>query len=212
MKKFILPIILGLLLLFIWTNSCKSPSSVDQPLNPFTSKSNSTSSSGALTSASTGFLQVILKDNPIADAQNVFVTINKISVHKACEEPNDCDFIIVYMPAVPEKIDLLLLKNTPTKLFTATLEAGKYNQIRMSVVSGEVVFPSSSLGGNGIPYPLEVPSDEIKVPVQFDITTAGTTNITLDFDAEKSVHIVKKGTNDSYLLRPVIHVEGITTN
>jgi hypothetical protein len=210
MRKKSLSIILIFFMLLVWTGSCKSPSSADQPVPTPLAKSNSQlSSSGSTTKASVGFLKLILKDRPIAEAQNVFVTINQVSVHKECEEPNDCDFVVVYDDPVGLKLDLLALKNTPATLVSATLEVGKYNQIRMSVGSGEIVFPSNPPGGEGIPYSLEVPSDEIKVPVHFEITAAGTTDIILDFDAEKSIHIVQKGKSDTYLLRPVIHVQGI---
>jgi hypothetical protein len=210
MRKTVLLIILAFFMLLVWTGSCKSPSSADQPGPAPLAKSNSQlSSSGSTTQASVGFLKLTLKDRPIAEAQNVFVTINQVSVHKECEDPNDRDFIVIYDNPAGLKVDLLALKNTPATLVSATLEAGKYNQIRMSVVSGEIVFPSNPPGGEGIPYALEVPSDEIKVPVHFDIEAAGTTDIILDFDAEKSIHIVPKGKSDTYLLRPVIHVEGI---
>jgi hypothetical protein len=210
MRKTGVLVILALFTLLVWAGSCKSPSSADQPSPTPLVKSNSqSSSSGSTTKASVGFLKLTLKDRPIAEAQNVFVTISQVSVHKECEDPNDCDFIVVYDNPAGLKVDLLALKNTPATLVSATLEAGKYNQIRMSVVSGEIVFPSNPPGGEGIPYTLEVPSDEIKVPVHFEITAAGTTDIILDFDAEKSIHIVQKGKSDTYLLRPVIHVEGI---
>ncbi len=36
------------------------------------------------------------------------------------------------------------------------------------------------------------------------------TEITLDLDAEKSIHVVKKGKKDEYQLRPVVNVVQVT--
>jgi hypothetical protein len=142
----------------------------------------------------------MLKDAPIENAKNIWITVSEIRVHMASPD----NFIVV--SNTEQKFDLLLLKNTPTAIAQATLEAGHYNQIRMPVVSGTIVFTEND---KDVSYPLEVPSDEIKIPVQFEIKTAGNTQIILDFDAAKSIHVVKKGKSDTYLLRPVIHVEGI---
>lgn len=54
-------------------------------------------------------------------------------------------------------------------------------------------------------YPLSVPSDEIKIHLQFDVLAAGLTQILLDFDAEQSLHVIQKGKKSDYLLRPVIN-------
>lgn len=216
MRKMSLLVILAVFLLLVWTNSCQSPSSPGRPgaspVSQSNSNSNSNSGSGSGSAgASTGFLQVILKDAPIKEAKEIWVKINKIRVHQACETDDSC-FVVVWEDATGLDLNLLKLKTDPIT-FTTALTAGKYNQIRMSVLSGQIVFgPPGAPVPTDLKYPLDVPSDEIKIPVQFEITTEGTTSITLDFDAEKSIHIVPKGKKDSYILRPVIHVEGITIN
>jgi hypothetical protein len=55
-----------------------------------------------------------------------------------------------------------------------------------------------------------VPSSEVKIPVMFIITDGNTTQITLDFEAEKSIHVVSAGGSEQYILRPVIRVERIS--
>ena len=40
------------------------------------------------------------------------------------------------------------------------------------------------------------------------VPQGGTALITLDFNLEESLHIVKKGKQDSYMLRPVVNVVG----
>jgi hypothetical protein len=114
------------------------------------------------------------------------------------------NFIII--SNTEQTFDLLYLKANPTAIAQASLEAGHYNQIRMPVVLGKIIFLED---GKDVEYPLEVPSDEIKIPVQFEIKAGGTTQIILDFDAEKSIHVTKKGKKDSYNLRPVVNVDKV---
>lgn len=187
--------------LFIWTNSCQSPSSVENPAPAATADDSSSS-----TQTSIGFLRLILKDGPIDNAEKVLVTIDKIRVHQSGKtEAQDSSFVTVWESAGGTEFDLLLLKTTPIVFTTAPLLAGNYNQIRMSVVSGNIV-----LKGDPKPYPLDVPSDEIKINYHFEVLAGGTAQITLDFDAEQSIHIVKQGKKDSYKLRPVVKVEDFT--
>lgn len=206
MKKTFIYVSLALLLVLAWTNSCKSPASSDQSSAVATSQesssNNSNSNSGSGTTAGMGFLQVIIQDAPVTNVDQVWVTIDKIRVHQACETEDTC-FITVL--ETPMYVDLLLMKDTPLVLDPVPLPAGKYNQIRMSVGSPcNLVFE----GEDTTPYPLEVPSDEIKIHYQFEVPEGGTAQITLDFDAEESLHIVKKGNKDVYLLRPVVNVVG----
>jgi len=128
--------------------------------------------------------------------------MDKIRVHQACETEDMC-FIDVWANASGQWFDLLLMKNNPLVLST-TLPAGKYNQIRMSVVSGKIVLKNDTVPD----HPLDVPSDEIKIHYQFEVPAGGTAKITLDFNVEESLHIVKKGNKDAYLLRPVVNVVG----
>ena len=111
-----------------------------------------------------------------------------------------------------QDFDLLELKNNPVPIATATLEAGHYNQIRMDVVDGSIVFlEDDGLGDfDEVPYDLKIPSNEIKIPVQFYIEASGEAEIILDFDAEKSIKVTQQGKKDSYKLRPVIKVVGVS--
>jgi hypothetical protein len=111
-----------------------------------------------------------------------------------------------------KKFDLLLLKNNPGILNVTQLEVGHYNQIRMDVVSGSIVFhEDDGQGGFNIAtYDLKISSNEIKIPVQFYIEENDTTKIILDFDAEKSIKVIQQGKKESYKLRPVIKVVGMS--
>jgi len=218
MKKTSVFIVLVCLIFLTWTMSCKSPSSTGNPASSSqvaddsqtgsggNNNNNDNNSSGSDNDAdiSIGFLRVILKDAPVEDAKNVFVTISDIRVHEACDEGEDC---FTTISDVPMTIDLLALQTTPLALPTSALPAGTYNQIRMAVTSGEIVFgPPGAPNPSDVRYPLNVPSDEIKSHLHFVLDKGETITITVDFDARKSIHIIKKGKKDSYQLRPVVNV------
>jgi len=85
------------------------------------------------------------------------------------------------------------------------LEANKYTQLRLFLMGGEndawVVLKDS-----GLAEPLKIPSvyqTGIKLNRPFEIVEGMITELTIDFDAEKSV--IKTG-NGKYKMKPVIHV------
>jgi len=205
------------LIFLAWTMSCKSPSSSGNPASSSQvaddsqtgsggNNNNDNNSSGTDNDADTtmGFLRVLLKDTPVENAKNIIVTISDIRVHEACDDGEDC---FTTISDVPLTIDLLALQTIPLALPTATLPAGTYNQIRMAVTSGEIVFgPPGAPDPSDLHYPLDVPSDEIKSHLHFVLEAGETVTITVDFDAKNSIHVIKKGKKDSYQLRPVVNV------
>jgi len=202
--------VLGLAFL-AWTMSCQSPSSTGKPTssklvdnNQSNSNTNENTSDKG-TGTAMGFLRLTLQDAPVDDAKNVWVKISNIRVHRACDDAEDC-FTTVWENPTGQDIDLLVLKTMPLT-FTTALPAGTYNQIRMAVISGEIVFgPPGPPDPSDLRYPLTVPSDEIKTHLHFEVTEGGMTQITLDLDAKNSIHIIKKGKKDAYQLRPVVNV------
>lgn len=184
---------LTLLLVFLFViflvQCSKTPTTPEEPFAQTTSNkvSNSTNQ---------GFLQLVLKDKPVDDALNIFVTINQIRVHQA----SPSNFIV--LSEEEKEFDLLALKNNPQPILETEMEPGLYNQIRMAVVSGRIVFEDEE-------YELEVPSNEIKIPVVFEVKEKGTVQIILDFNAEKSIKVAKAGKSEKYILRPVIKVESV---
>jgi hypothetical protein len=205
------------LVLFFAIN-CKSPAT-SEAASPFVAaESNSTSDTGSTTGSggggdssgdtttTVGSLKIMLKDKPVEDAEHVCVTISNIVVHMA--DPDE----FIEISNGEKTFDLLLLKNNPGILNVTQLEVGHYNQIRMDVVSGSIVFhEDDGQGGFNIAtYDLKISSNEIKIPVQFYIEENDTTKIILDFDAEKSIKVTQQGKKDSYKLRPVIKVVGVS--
>ena len=154
--------------------------------------------SGCVSPDGTGNFQIYLKDQPIDidDAEQILVTISEISVQK-----EDEGFITLW--SGEETYDLLKLRNQEEKIIDITLEAGTYTQIRLVVTAGQIVISSES-------NEMVVPSSEVKIPLVFNITEDGATEILLDFEAERSIHVVNAGQSEQYILSPVIRVENIS--
>jgi hypothetical protein len=214
MKK--ISIILTIFLLLAFVHFCsKSPTSTEtpelsseqsttsNPNQPSDSDEDTDTERDTDTGTATGIFQIILTDNPLEDAKHVYVTIDQIRVHMASEEG---------WKVVSERLrefDLLRLKRNPQLIVEKELNVGHYNQIRLSVISGRVVIDE---GGVDAEYALKISSGEIKIPIQMWIEEDGKTQVTLDFDAEKSVKFHKKGKKNEFTLRPVIKVLKVTTS
>lgn len=142
-----------------------------------------------------GRLAMYLTDLPV-DAEKVLVTINAIEVHKTGGAPFN-------VFSGEREYDLLELQTDPVLLFDTSLEEGKYTQITMHVTAGQIQI-------KGVLYPLIIPSSEVKINCTFTVADGGTTQVTLDFDAEKSLQVSGNAKNSKYNLRPVILVKSIT--
>jgi len=95
--------------------------------------------------------------------------------------------------------DLMTLQNGVTRqIATERVPAGRYTQIRLKIGTG------SNVVVDGVTHPLTVPSGAqsgLKLNGVFDVPTNGVLDLTIDFDAARS--IVTTG-NGSYLLKPVL--------
>lgn len=141
-----------------------------------------------------GHLKLYLTDSP-AQYDEVNIEIVRVEVHSSGSDSLGGWEIINGDTAI---YDLLELRNgASVVLGDQMLPAGKYTQIRLFV--GE----NSNIIVDGITYDLEIPSDAVKLNHNFDIEAGVLYELTLDFDAEKSV--VQEG-NGQYRLQPVIRV------
>ena len=87
-----------------------------------------------------------------------------------------------------DQFDLLKIRGLEEVLAVGELEAGKYTQIRISVLSVEVTF------GEAEEYQeAEVTGGDLKFVRPFDVIEDETTILLLDFDAEKSVNTTGQG-------------------
>ena len=147
------------------------------------------------------------------------ITIYKIQVHLAGDGEEDEGEWIEWILTVPAEYNLIELKDKSILLSEEELALGKYTQIRIFItesyisvekegetesedikaieVLNEVDFETFDVG---IP---SVYQTGIKLIHPFEIIEGETTELTIDFNAEKS--IIKTG-NGSYKLKPVIKI------
>ena len=153
---------------------------------------------GCTSSDGTGNFKLYLTDQPIDNADEIWVTISEINVHK-----EELGFLTAWTGT--QTYDLLKLRSQEEKILDITLEKGTYTQIRLVVASGRI-----KIAGEDDYHNMIVPSSEVKIPVIFNIMADGAVEILLDFEAEHSIHVVYAGQSEKYILSPVIRVKSIT--
>lgn len=144
-----------------------------------------------------GYLKIYLTDAP-TDFDQVNIAVSEIWIHAASDDTL-ANWIL--LDSTEATYDLLELRNGVLALLDSSqLAPGHYTQLRLKVTDGcNVVVDSEQ-------YDLEIPSgyqSGIKLNHQFTIEEGRLYELTLDFDAEKS--IIQKGTGE-YQLKPVIRV------
>ncbi|MBW2965897.1 DUF4382 domain-containing protein [Candidatus Woesearchaeota archaeon] len=149
--------------------------------------------------AGKGILVMQITDQPKLNIEKAEVTISKVQVHMAGagEEENATTQAGWYTVVDEAKMfDLVAIKDVKEFLGSAVLDAGKYTQIRLNVDKALVTI-------DGMQYDLKIPSKTVKLTKPFDIIANQTTTLTLDFDADKSIHSAGK---DKYIMRPTIKI------
>ena len=126
-----------------------------------------------------GTLEVRVTDQPGAEVSAIVLTVQNIEVN-ASDGAESGWLTVVEGPA---EFDLMQLEGIEEILGSATLEAGRYQQIRLEIVSAQVTIP------NGV-RSATVPSDRLRLVGGFDVVEGETTIVTFDFDAQKSVTFV----------------------
>jgi hypothetical protein len=156
-----------------------------------------------------GTLSVGLTDAPACGFDQVNVSVSKVRVHTSASAGElDAGWTdITLSPA--RKINLLNLSNgVLDKLGQTSLAVGHYTQVRLVLAANETINPmaNSVVPTGGTERALDVPSGTqsgIKLIHDFDVAANAAVDLTLDFDACKSV--VSRN-NSSYLLKPVVNV------
>ena len=172
---------------------------------------------GGSDSSATGTLRLSLTDAPACGYDNVFVTVEKVRVHKSgTASDSDAGWSEVVL-AAPQRVDLLTLTNgTLMPLGQTELPAGTYTQMRL--VLGSTPPPGSPAGmlanaikpTGGNETALTTPSGQqsgLKMNVNVDVPAGQVADFAIDFDACKS--FVKAGNSGKYLLKPVLSVTPI---
>jgi len=163
-----------------------------------------------------GTVRMRLIDAPAAiDAVHIVVT--EVSIHQAdglastsaetgslsAAGPDATSWEVV--KAVPTTYDLLTLRGGAfATLAEAIVPAGTYTQIRLKIGEG------SNVVVDGVTYPLVVPSGAqsgLKLIHTFSVAANSISDLTVDFDAEKSVFEAVGGT---WHLKPTVTVTSTT--
>jgi hypothetical protein len=192
--------------------------SKSSPTSPTSSNSSASATSVPGTGAGSGFgkLTMRLKDSPFSDAKAFLVTFSEVSVHASGGSWQKVDFADT--TATSRTCDLKQLQNGATDILgVASLPAGHYTQIRLTVTAATLYFDKAVTGTTsactttaptltGRSAPVKIPSGDIKLNREFDLADGATLQILLDFDGDKSVNQLGNG---NYQMSPVISVVSV---
>jgi hypothetical protein len=160
----------------------------------------------------TGTLSVMLKDGPFVDAKALLVTFSEVSAHLS-----GGDFTALpFAGGVGSRTcDLEKLTTAQDVLGTGPLPVGHYTQIRLVVSSATIYLDSQSAGPVCAPTiapppgrsaVVTIPSGEVRLNREFDLTSANATTMLLDFDGDQSI---KATGNGRYMMAPVISIVSV---
>lgn len=145
---------------------------------------------------STGSLTLLVGDGPIDSVDEVNIVISEIILI------GDDDGQESVFEGEVGPINLLDLQNITELLFDGDVPAGDYSKIRLRITSLEVVEGTTV--------------SDVQLPAngRIDLNPQGTFNIApgedlviqIDFDLDRSIHIVQTG-NSQYRFRPVVFVD-----
>lgn len=143
-----------------------------------------------LTSGKKGTVQIYIEDSA-GEWAHVNVTFNTVQVHQA-NATNSSGWIGLSIQN--GTLDLVELLNVSALLGSGKVPVGEYTQLRIVVISATGVMT------NGTQVTFSVPSGELKTTHPFNVTSGGTTRLTVDIDLEHSiVHA-----NDTWIFKPVL--------
>jgi hypothetical protein len=151
----------------------------------------------------------MLQDSPFIDSTALLVTFSTLSAHLSGGDFTSLSFV---GGASSRTCDLKKLANAQDVLGTGPLPAGHYTELRLLVSNATIYFDNASSGSacaSTIAAPagrsamVNIPSGDLRLNRQFDVTSPGTTTILLDFNGDQSVRDTGNGT---YMMTPVISV------
>ncbi len=166
-------------------------------------------------SGTTGTMRMMLKDSPFTDAKSLLVTFSEVDAHKSDTADSSWAKIPFAASATARTCDLKKLQTAQDVLGTGSLTTGHYTQVRLVVSSAVIYFDNAATGDAcaatiaapaGRSANVTIPSGEVKLNREFDVSSATTTTMTLDFDGDKSV---RETGNGQFMMSPVISVVSV---
>jgi len=123
------------------------------------------------------------------------ITISQVKVHRnAAANNTTAGWYTVVNKS--QTFDLIALQNITEFFGSVNLNAGLYNQIRLVVEKVVLTI-------DGAEYDCKIPSNTIKLITPFNISANKKTNLTMDFDVQKSVH---ETGNNKFMFKPTIKI------
>lgn len=148
--------------------------------------------------AGTGQLAVAVHDAPCTDCSHVYVTFTSVAVHESDMTGSGWTTLNVSGSTV----DLMALNGTAFAkvIGVATLKAGHYQQVRLTVSHVAVV-----LAGGTANITASIPAaTSADVNGAFNVTSGATTTISIDIDLASSLHVTGTGATASAVFTPNI--------
>jgi len=170
--------------------------------------------SGAGPSGTSGTMRMMLTDSPFSDAKSLLVTFSEVDAHKS-DSTEGTWTKLPFTAGTTRTCDLKKLETAQDILGTGPLATGHYTQVRLVVTSAVIYFDNATTGDACAPSiaapagrsaNVTIPSGEVKLNREFDVTAATTTTMLLDFDGDRSVRDMGNG---QYSMTPVIAVVSV---
>ena len=168
---------------------------------------------GGGTSSSPGTVSLGLSDAPVGDLSEVVITIDGIELKRKggddCDdktESDDCAYIDHFTDDGDDvdtvQVDLLSLQGSDNKIIVEKieLEAGEYDQLRLSVIDEDTNYSwvKEKASGDALKL-LKVPSDELKLG-GFTVDSGGVQVFIIEFNLHKAM--TYNPGPDRYILKP----------
>ncbi len=174
-------------------------------------------SSNPDTAEDIGTLTLSMTDAPVdaGDIAGVYISITKVEIgDKASGEVEWVE--LADYSAAPKQLNLLdYTGGLAYEIGQFDIEAGTYNQIRFYLDATEEGQGAPTSPGCYIEFtdestePLFVPSGSnsgYKAVGAFEVAVNSDTEITVDFDVRKSLHVTGQGQNQRYILQPTLRL------
>ncbi len=158
---------------------------------------------GASAALSSGLANFSLIDAPACSTvSDVYVTITGVQL---VGEQGTYTMTLT----TPQKVDLVTLTNSNTlNLGQISAPAGTYQRVNLLLAPTGTVAPYANYAVvSGTPQPLSIPSSAqsgFKINGEFTLAANGQVNLTVDFNACRSV--VVAGNSGNYILKPVLNL------
>jgi hypothetical protein len=165
------------------------------------SSGSGTGTDASNTGTATGSVALLLTDAP----SDIFKEIN-ITVIKA-ELMSDDGRVTVFQGK--RKFNLLDLTDARIFAIREGIPSGSYNKIRLTLKDKGIEL----VDYDGKKYYPKLPGNnklDLNPRGKFDVVAGATLVIQIDIDANKSIHIVKRGQKDEYNFRPVVFIDIVT--